>query len=155
MFVAVDLLAFLLLYGRLYLAKILVKSPRVWYNIFMQEEQMKSVVWVGDSKKQLLGFPEVVRKKIGYILEGVQVGRTSNKTKRLRNLPGVHEIVSDYDSNTYRAVYVVNLGDLIYVLHCFQKKSTQGIKTSRKEINLIRDRLSWAKGLAQKENENE
>ena len=63
MFVAVDLLAFLLLYGRLYLAKILVKSHRVWYNIFMQEEQMKSVVWVGDSKKQLLGFPEVVRKK--------------------------------------------------------------------------------------------
>lgn len=116
---------------------------------------MRSIVWVGDSKKQLLEFPETVRKKIGYILERVQAGRASNKTKRLRGFPGVYEIVSDHASNTYRAVYVVNLGDLIYVLHCFQKKSTQGIKTSRQDIDLIRFRLNWAKELAQKENENE
>ena len=112
---------------------------------------MKPVVWVGDSKEQLLEFPGAVQKKIGYILEGVQAGRTSNKTKRLHGFPGVYEIVSDYDSNTYRAVYAVNLGDLIYILHCFQKKSTRGIKTPKKDIDLIRDRLSWAKELAQKE----
>lgn len=115
---------------------------------------MRSVVWVADSRKQLLGFPDTVQKKIGYILEGVQAGRTSNKTKRLRNFSGVYEIVSDYDTNTYRAVYVVNLGDLIYVLHCFQKKSTQGIKTSKRDIDLIRNRLGWAKELAKRENEN-
>ena len=40
---------------------------------------MKPVVWVGDSKERLLEFPEAVHKKIGYILEGVQAGRTSNK----------------------------------------------------------------------------
>lgn len=95
-------------------------------------------------------FPGAVQKKIGYILEGVQAGRTSNKTKRLHGFPGVYEIVSDYDSNTYRAVYAVNLGDLIYILHCFEKKSTRGIKTSKKDIDLIRDRLSWAKELTEK-----
>ena len=65
------------------------------------------------------------------------------------------EIVSDYVGDTYRAVYVVNLGDRIYVLHCFQKKSTRGIKTPKKEIDLIRRRLAWAKELAQGEGGNE
>ena len=75
--------------------------------------------------------------------------------KPLRGFSGVYEIVSNYARDTYRAVYVVNLGDKIYVLHCFQKKSKSGIKTPKKEIDLIRDRLNWAKELAQKENENE
>ncbi len=41
------------------------------------------------------------------------------------------------------------------LLHCFQKKSKREIKTPKKEIDLIRNRLNWVKGLAQKENENE
>ena len=115
---------------------------------------MRPVVWVGDSKRRLLEFPDAVKSKIGYILEGVQVGRTSNKIKRLSGFSGVYEIVNDYASDTYRAVYVMNLGNIIYVLHCFQKKSKRGIKTPKKEIDLIRDRLNWAKELAQEENEN-
>jgi len=70
-------------------------------------------------------------------------------------LSGVFEIVSNYASDTYRAVYVVNLGDRIYVLHCFQKKSKRGIKTPKKEIDLIRRRLAWAKELAREEEDNE
>ena len=37
--------------------------------------------------------------------------------------PGVHELVDDHLGNTYRAVYVVRLGDAVHVLHAFQKKS--------------------------------
>lgn len=115
---------------------------------------MRSVVWIGDSKKRLLEFPEVVRKKVGNTLRTAQAGGTSNRIKRLRGFLGVYEIVSDYARNTYRAVYAVNLGNQIYVLHCFQKKSTLGIKTPKKEIDLIRRRLNTAKELAQRENEN-
>ena len=85
-------------------------------------------------------------------MEGVQAGRTSNKIKRLGGLPGVYEIVSNYASNTYRAVYVVNLGNIIYVLHCFQKKSKRGIKTPKKNIDLTCRRLNRAKKHAQQEN---
>lgn len=51
------------------------------------------------------------------------------------------EIVCDFDTNTYRAVYALKLADVIYVLHCFQKKSKHGIATPKKEIDLIKRRL--------------
>ena len=55
--------------------------------------------------------------------------------------PTVMEIVSDYDTNTYRTVYTVKIGAVVYVLHCFQKKSKSGIKTPKKDIDLINRRL--------------
>ncbi len=100
-------------------------------------------------------FPTDVRKKIGYTLEEVQGGETPDSAKPLRGFSGVYEIVRDHKRDTYRAIYVVNLGDMIYVLHCFQKKSTQGIKTPKKEIDLIRRRLNIAKEHAQMEIKND
>jgi phage-related protein len=38
-------------------------------------------------------------------------------------------------------VYGVQLGDDIWVVHAFQKKSTQGIKTPKHEIDLVKDRV--------------
>lgn len=72
-------------------------------------------------------------------------------TKPLRGFSGVYEVVTDYKRNTYRTVFVFNLGSLIYVLHCFRKKSTQGIKTPKKEIDLIRSRLNITKLHAESE----
>lgn len=116
---------------------------------------MRSVFWVGDSKERLLEFPTDVRKKIGYALEEAQGGEMPHRTKPLRGFSGVYEISRDYNRNTYRTVYAVNLGELIFVLHCFQKKSTRGIKTPKKEIDLIRRRLNIAKNHAQMEKEND
>ena len=45
----------------------------------------------------------------------------------------------------FRVVYAVQLGDDIWVVHAFQKKSTQGIKTPKHEIDLIKDRLKRLK----------
>ena len=61
---------------------------------------------------------------------------------------GVMEIVSDYDTNTYRAIYTVNIGDVIYVLHAFQKKSKKGRATPKAEIELLKARLRDAERLA-------
>lgn len=58
------------------------------------------------------------------------------------------EIMSNYDTNIYRAVYATKIGDTIYVLHCFQKKSTHGIGTPKKEIDLIKQRLQEAISLS-------
>lgn len=55
------------------------------------------------------------------------------------------EIICDFDKNTYRAVYATKLGERIYVLHVFQKKSKSGIKTPKEEIDLIKRRLQTAK----------
>jgi phage-related protein len=45
----------------------------------------------------------------------------------------------------FRVVYAVQLGDDIWVVHAFQKKATQGIKTPKHEIDLIKDRLKRLK----------
>ena len=64
---------------------------------------------------------------------------------------GVFEIALRYDTNAYRTVLAVQLGEKIYVLHAFQKKSKRGIATPKKDVELIRQRYSEAKERAKDE----
>jgi phage-related protein len=59
--------------------------------------------------------------------------------------PGIFEIALPYKRDAFRVVYAVQLGNEIWVIHAFQKKSTQGIKTPKREIDLIADRLKRLK----------
>src|SRR6266540_1486843 len=75
-----------------------------------------------------MSFPDEVQHDIGFALTVAQFGGKHESAKPWKGLgSGVMEIVSDYDTNTYRAIYTVNIGDVIYVLHAFQKKSKSGI----------------------------
>src|SRR5438128_2513699 len=106
----------------------------------------KDLIWVSSALKDLKTFPKAVHGAIGYALHRVQEGKMPPNAKPLKGFgSGVLEIVSDYDTNTYRAVYVVNIADHIYVLHCFQKKSKKGIETPKEEIAVIKQRLTWLK----------
>lgn len=62
--------------------------------------------------------------------------------------------MEDDEGGTYRAVYTVKFEQAVFVLHCFQKKSKQGIATSNEDLDLIRSRLKVAEALA-KELRNE
>ena len=55
------------------------------------------------------------------------------------------EIALPFRGDAFRVVYAVQLGDEIWVVHAFQKKSTQGIKTPQHEIELIKERLKRLK----------
>jgi phage-related protein len=57
----------------------------------------------------------------------------------------VIEIVSDHDGDTFRAMYTTRIGDEIYVLHAFQKKSKKGIATPQHELDMIESRLKAAR----------
>jgi phage-related protein len=57
---------------------------------------------------------------------------------------GVLEIVDDYNTDTYRAVYTVRFAGVVYVLHAFQKKAKQGRETPKREMDLIRARYKAA-----------
>lgn len=85
---------------------------------------------------------------MGYSLYEAQLGQFPYCAKPLKWLSGIFEIVCNFDRNTYRAVYAIKLGDNIYILHVFQKKSTTGIKTSKQDIDLIKMRLKEAKLIA-------
>jgi phage-related protein len=108
--------------------------------------QIKPLEWVGRSKEELKEFPEAVIRFMGHALFEAQSGGKSDNAKPLREYSGagVLEIVKDNDGDTYRAVYTVRLADVVYVLHCFQKKSKKGIETPKAVTDLIRRRLKAA-----------
>jgi phage-related protein len=73
-------------------------------------------------------------------------GGKADITKPMKGLgSGVFEIALAYRGNAFRVVYAVQLGDDLWVVHAFQKKSTRGIKTPKHEIYLIEDRLKRLK----------
>lgn len=110
------------------------------------EEAPKPVRWIGTSLRDLRAFPGPVRLDIGHALFAAQEGKTDPAAKPLKGFggAGVFEIVASHQGSAWRAVYTVRFRDAIYVLHVFQKKSTQGIATPAREIELIRKRLAEA-----------
>ena len=110
--------------------------------------QPKPVRWVGSSREDLRSFPEEVRKRVGGALWDVQIGLKASYVKPLKGFggAGVLEIVDDFDSDTYRAVYTVRFAGAVYVLHAFQKKSERGAMTPKAEMALVEQRLKRAKG---------
>lgn len=87
-----------------------------------------------------------VQRVFGYALHVAQLGGKHPDAKPLKGFTGagVLEAVADHDGDTFRVVYTIRLGDRIYALHAFQKKSKQGIATPKKELELIRRRLQDA-----------
>lgn len=102
---------------------------------------IKPAVFVGSSRKDLRAFPTAVRIEIGQALFEAQLGDHPRNAKPLKGLSGVLEIRDNFDGDTYRAAYTVRFEGVLYVLHAFQKKSTSGIATPQRHIDLIRQRL--------------
>jgi phage-related protein len=115
----------------------------------MSKIVLKSVVWMGSSKKDLSAFPDEVKEVAGFALYLAQAGDKHPSAKPLKGFggAGVLEVVEDHDGSTYRAVYTIKLKDVVYVLHAFQKKSKKGIATPKRDIELIKKRLRQAEEL--------
>ncbi|MGI8490103.1 type II toxin-antitoxin system RelE/ParE family toxin [Pectobacterium sp. S5] len=111
---------------------------------------MKSLYWVGSSKKDLQSLPADVQDVFGYALHVAQTGGKHTQAKPLKGFggAGVLEVVEDYIGDTYRAVYTVKFGEAVYVLHVFQKKSSSGIATPKPDMNTILERLKTAENHA-------
>jgi phage-related protein len=107
--------------------------------------------FIGSSLDDLSEFPLPVKKEIGLSLRTAQKGGKADNAAPMKGFggAGVLEIWSDFDGNTFRAIYTVKLKGTIYVLHAFQKKSNQGNKTSQNDINKIKARLKEAVELHQ------
>jgi phage-related protein len=104
----------------------------------------RKLIWMGSSLEDLRSFPEDTKYEIGYALRVAQKGGKHKNTKKYKSLNGVMEIKSDYDKETYRALYAYKIDELIYVLHVFHKKSKTGSKVPREIDRLIRQRYKEA-----------
>lgn len=79
---------------------------------------------------------------MGFALYQAQIGLKHRDAKPMTGLgSGILEVVSDFATNTYRAVYTVRYKEAVYVLHAFQKKSRKGVATPKTEIDVIKHRL--------------
>lgn len=95
---------------------------------------MKEVRFVGAARQDLAGFPESARRRAGYELFMVQVGREPADFKPMLNVgPGTYEIRVRDETGAFRVIYVAKFEHAVYVLHAFQKKTR---KTSRADIEL-------------------
>ena len=114
-------------------------------------EQPRKLVWLVDSLDRLTSFPPIVRQRLGFALYQAQIGQRHESAKMLHGFAEtVWQVRADDPVGTYRAVYVVQFKEAIYVLHAFQKKSKSGAATPQGEIDLIKQRLRLARKLAGK-----
>lgn len=109
------------------------------------DEEVRSVVWLGDSRRQVKSFPPEVRRSIGSALYDAQKGEKAPSAKPFKGVgSGVFEIAVRFKTDAYRLVYAVQIGTRLYVLHAFQKKSKSGIKTPLQDVEVITRRYRQA-----------
>jgi phage-related protein len=73
-------------------------------------------------------------------------GGKSDKAKPFKGVDGgVFEIALRHRGDAFRLIYALQVDADIWIIDAFQKKSKTGIKTPRKEVDLIRNRLKRLK----------
>ena len=84
---------------------------------------------MGGADEALRGFPPTARHRAGYQLYLVQSGAEPSDWKPMATIgPGCREIRVRDESGAYRVFYVATVGDAVYVLHCFEKKTQRTAK---------------------------
>ena len=114
---------------------------------------LRLLLWVASSRRDLAAMPEEVQDTFGYALYQAQSGEKSSDAKPLKGFgsASVIEVVEDHRGDTFRAVYTVRFANAVYVLHCFQKKSRHGMVTAKADLDLIQERLRVAEAHARGE----
>ena len=106
----------------------------------------RPVSWFKAARKEFETFPDGARSICLAALTIAAEGGKADIAKPLHGLgSGVFEIALPFKGAAFRVVYAVQFGEDLWVIHAFQKKSTQGIKTPQHEIDLIKDRLKTLK----------
>jgi phage-related protein len=109
-----------------------------------------AVVWEGDSRGVLQAFPEAVRQNFGFELWQLQQGENPSDYRPLPSVgAGVFELRDQDERSWYRVVYLSRIHDVIYVLHCFEKKSREmprrDFEKAKRRLKAVKARLAEAK----------
>ena len=107
---------------------------------------------MGNSKKVLSSWPVAIKTTLGFELRKVQKGEMPSDSKPLPGIgEGVRELREADAHIWYRVAYLPRKGNVVYVLHAFEK---QGAKTPRNAVTTIEQRLRAAREMMKKEKEN-
>ena len=108
----------------------------------MPRPTLRSISWIKAARKEFATFPARTIDRALDALTIVADGGTPDIAKPLSGLgAGVWELAIRERGDAFRVVYALQLGNDIWVVHAFQKKSAKGIATPRHEIDLVRERI--------------
>ena len=106
----------------------------------------RPISWIKGALKAFNDFPEGAQSICLAALTIAADGGKADVAKPMHGLgSGVFEIALPFRGNAFRVVYAVQIGADVWAVHAFQKKSAQGIKTPKHEIDLVKDRLKRLK----------
>ena len=106
----------------------------------------RPISWVKAALKDFNRFPEGAKSICLTALTVAADGGKADIVKPLHGFgSGVLEIALPFKGDAYRVMYAVQLGDEIWVVHAFKKKSNQGIKTPKHEMDLVEERIKRLK----------
>lgn len=108
----------------------------------------RAISWIKPARRTFERFPTKAQLYILSALEIVADGGKPSIAKPTKGFDGgLFEIALPFRGDAFRVVYAVQIGDDVWVVHAFQKKSTEGIKTPKHEIDLVRQRLRQLKDI--------
>jgi len=100
---------------------------------------VKDLYFAGSSLHDLRDFPADARREAGFQLDRVQHDLDPVDWKPMKTIgAGVREIRIRCSDSAFRVIYTARIGNNVYVLHAFQKKSQ---RTPHRDIELARRRL--------------
>ena len=106
----------------------------------------RPVAWIRAALRDFEAFPEGAKSICLTALTIAAEGGKADIAKPMQGIgSGTFEIALSFRGDAFRVVYAVQLAEEIWVIHAFQKKSTHGIRTPKREIDLIKDRLKKLK----------
>ena len=107
----------------------------------------KKLDFLGSSYADLVEMPKEVVRQFGYELGLVQNDLTPEGAKHLTKAfeNGVWELRDSYDGDAYRAIYFLKHDEVVFILHCFKKKSNKGGEIPDRDKKTIEARLKTAK----------
>ena len=106
-----------------------------------ENPSLAKISWEGNSREVVASFPEDPRDDLGFALYELQQGKKpAMATRRMESIgSGVFELKTSDERAWYRIIYLSKIGDVIYVLHAFEKESR---KTDRRDLELAKTRLA-------------
>ncbi len=109
---------------------------------------MREIIWVKRAHKDFGKLPRSVQETMIAALEIAAVGEMADIAKPVKHIEArLFEIVVPFRGDAFRSIYTVKYGNDLWIVHVFKKKSSKGISTPKKEMDLVKERLKRIKEL--------
>ncbi|MDQ6950285.1 MAG: type II toxin-antitoxin system RelE/ParE family toxin [Mariprofundales bacterium] len=100
---------------------------------------MKRLLFEGRALDDLRNFPIAAKREAGFQLDRVQHGLDPKDWKPMKSIgSGVREVRIRANDGAFRVIYTAMVGDAVWVLHAFQKKTE---RTEQRHIEIARQRF--------------